>query len=114
MTATKLKKLFPGVKLNFPISTVTTFAVGGRVFGYLLVTTPERLIQAVQTAAKNKIKYAVIAGGSNVVFPDGKLRTLVIHFYTPEAKSLLGRTTICSNASQPLASLIKAAIGAGL
>lgn len=114
MNPAKLKKAFPGIKLNFPIKTVTTFGVGGRVAGYWRVDSPEALMEAVRVANNNKIKYVVLAGGSNVVFGDKKLNKLVIHYHTPEAACLVGKDTICCNAGLPLAALINSAIDAGL
>ncbi len=63
---------------NFPLAPLGTFRIGGR--GQLLCTanSPKSLIAAVLAARFAKQPYRILAGGSNVVFPDGELKGLLI------------------------------------
>ena len=73
------------IKQNYPIARHTTFRVGGVVREYLRVKNAEELVQAVQACLpvgrkekQTKKKYFILAGGSNVVFPE-KYNGRVIH-----------------------------------
>ncbi len=93
------KSNFPVIKNDFPTSLVTTFGVGGSVANYIKVTTPEELVAAVQAAQEFNFPYQVMAGGSNLVFPDQTLEKLLIHIESnPKSKTALqisGTTVVC-------------------
>lgn len=73
--------------------------------------TPEELLATVSEARKLKLKYRVLAGGSNVVFPDRKFAGLVIHFLAKRGlKCVAAKTTLEVPASLTLASLITSGI----
>ncbi len=114
MTRRQWQKLFPQAQLNFPISRVTTFGVGGVVAAYLPVETPEALMSAVIRAQQAKVKYLVLAGGSNVVFADRRYAGLVIHYYSPQAACLVGNDSLTCNAGAKLSTLVASAVDAGL
>ena len=63
---------------NFPLAPLSTFRMGGR--GQLLcaVSTPKELIAGVLAARWAKLPYHILAGGSNVVFPDDELEGILI------------------------------------
>ncbi len=63
---------------NFPLAPLSTFRIGGR--GQLMCTasTPKDLIAGVLAACWAKFPYHILAGGSNVVFPDGQLKGILI------------------------------------
>lgn len=61
-----------------PLSRHTTFKIGGPARFFYLATSAEELVEAVWLARNLKIKYLVLGGGSNVLFPDEGFYGLVI------------------------------------
>ena len=98
------------LELNKPIASLTTFGVGGKVAGYKLVATSAELVEVVTKAQALRVPFVVIAGGSNVVFPDKPLNKLVIQIKTnPKAKGAMTRLDggfVTVEAGVPLQSLI--------
>jgi UDP-N-acetylmuramate dehydrogenase len=70
---------FPLLKQNVSTATLTTFGVGGPVSDYIVVKTSDELVVTIQAAQELAVPYLVMAGGSNLVFPDRKLEKLLIH-----------------------------------
>ncbi len=68
------------LKSNFPLSTITTFQLGGPAKLYLKTALPEEAIAGILSARESGLKYIVLSGGSNVVFQDKGFDGLVIHF----------------------------------
>lgn len=96
---------------NVKLAPLATFGIGGRAEYLCEAKTPKDLISAVQEAKKFKVPFKIFAGGSNVVFPDGKLRGLLIRFKG-------GRITVKGNkfiadAGVDLAEVIKRSINLG-
>lgn len=95
------------------IKSYTTFGIGGEVGAIVSAKNPEALVLAVKSARTNKTPYVIIAGGSNVVFPDRPYRGTVIVFCDSRK---LNHTCHCQgdtltvSAGIPLAELIKCAI----
>ncbi|HEY4476553.1 MAG TPA: UDP-N-acetylmuramate dehydrogenase [Candidatus Paceibacterota bacterium] len=104
-------------KRNVLLAPYTTFGIGGRADYFLEVRNPEELVLAVKLAVKDKMRYEVIAGGSNVVFSDKTFDGLVIHYRVKKQGSTLktrqGRTLKCE-AGLLLSRLIETAISNGL
>lgn len=71
---------------NFPLSTVTSFKLGGLAQFYLKTCSPEEVVSALIYTKENKIPYQLLAGGSNTVFSDKGFVGLVIHFYQTKIK----------------------------
>lgn len=78
----KIKSLFPSIKQNINIAPLTTFGIGGNVSFYRRVKSNGEFLKSVKLAVKNKIPFLIMAGGSNVIFPDSRLKKLVIHYQT--------------------------------
>lgn len=97
---------------NVKIAPLSTFKIGGRAEYFYEARTPETLICAIDLAKKLKIPFQVFAGGSNVVFPDGKLKGLLIHF--KGGRILIKGNTLIADAGVDLASVIKKSINLGL
>lgn len=68
------------LQTNFPLSTITTFKLGGPAKFYFKTTSAEEAVAAVLSAKEKKLKYHLLAGGSNTVFSDRGFNGLVIHF----------------------------------
>jgi UDP-N-acetylmuramate dehydrogenase len=93
---------------------LTTFGVGGTAAYYRRVRRPEELIAAVRQARRLKVPYFILAGGSNIVGPDGRWPGLLIHYFAPRGKVAVVGLMITADASVPLASLVKTAVRHGL
>lgn len=63
---------------NVPLSSLSTFGIGGNAKQFISINSPEKLLEVIKWAKKNKIKYKIFAVGSNIVFPDEGLDCLVI------------------------------------
>ncbi len=74
---------------NVSIGNLTTFGVGGIARRYVAVNQADDLVEAVKLAKEKRWKYFVLAGGSNVVFPE-KYSGFVIHYRSdkPEINGL--------------------------
>lgn len=96
------------------ITPYTTFGIGGEARAISVIQKPVELIEAVSAARKNHIPYQLIAGGSNVVFPDKFYRGLIIVFRNLTGKLKIEENIIECDASLPLAKLISGALKNGL
>lgn len=66
------------IKKNIPIAKFSTFKIGGKARFFCEVKSDQELLEAINAAKGLKISYKLIAGGSNVVFPDKILNCLLI------------------------------------
>lgn len=66
------------IRENFPLKTVSTFAIGGPARYFILAKNEQDLIQALEFANLNNLKPFFYGGGSNLLFPDEGLNTLVV------------------------------------
>jgi UDP-N-acetylmuramate dehydrogenase len=105
------------LQTNFPLSTITTFQLGGPARFYLKVTSPEEAVAAVLIAQDKKIKYCLLGGGSNAVFADEGFAGLVINWNLakpkPDDLKIMGSEVIAS-AGVKLADLVKVVNKKGL
>ena len=67
------------IRRNVPTAPLSTFKIGGAAEYYVTVQNSDAIIAALQWAKERSLTHHIIAGGSNVVFPDGMLRGLLIH-----------------------------------
>ena len=104
-----MKNNWPGSQTNIDTKTLTTFGVGGEVAYYLPVTSSTEFVVVMEGVRKFKIPYLIMAGGSNLVFPDKKLNKLLIHVSVSpkdkEATKITGNQVTCQ-VGVPLAKLI--------
>lgn len=63
---------------NEPIAPRTTFKVGGTAAVFAEPADSDSLAATIKFAAGNGIKYFILGGGSNIVFPDGMYDGIVI------------------------------------
>jgi len=75
------------IQKNISLSKHTTFRIGGPAKFFAEAESEKELKEALEYAAKNKLKVFVLAGGSNVLFSDEGFNGLVIKLKTT-AKSL--------------------------
>ena len=117
MTARELKKIFPMLETNVRLAPLTTFNIGGRAKFLLEIADKHKLVEAVIKAKTHKIPYLVLAGGSNMVFPDRLPAGLIICYRAkPRPGVTLAATgrTVYAEAGLPLMSLVRASLKAGL
>ena len=113
----KIKLLFPRIKQNINIAPLTTFGIGGNVSFYLRVKTEEKFLVVITRVIKNKIPFSIMAGGSNVIFPDSRLEKLIIHYragVSTKNQIKVSDQTIECQAGLSLAELIKTSIESDL
>src|SRR3989338_4615196 len=96
------------LRKNVRIAPLSTFGIGGRAEYFYETKTPDDLVLAIVLAKEMKLPFRVFAGGSNVVFPDGKLRELLIRF--KGGRMLVKKNTIIADAGVDLAAVIKRSI----
>lgn len=75
------------IQQDIPLSTVSTFGIGGLAKQLVVVSSPEQLIEVVAWAKKNHHAFKIFAGGSNIVFPDEGLDVLLIRYLGGEIDS---------------------------
>lgn len=63
---------------NVSLASITTFEIGGPAKYLVDVRSENEIREAIQWAAKKGTRFVVLAGGSNVLVPDGGLDALVI------------------------------------
>src|SRR3990167_10224494 len=63
---------------KFPLSKITTLAIGGPAKAFIIVKTEDELIEAVSYAKKKELEYSVIGEGSNLLVADIGVEKLVI------------------------------------
>ena len=68
------------IQKNASLKRVGTFGIGGKVRFLVTAKSPEDLLEAVLWAKEKKVRYRVIAGGSNIVFPDAGLDYALIRY----------------------------------
>ena len=66
------------IQKNIKLAPLTTFKIGGVAECFVEVETKEDLISAIAWSKKNKQKFYILAGGSNVLIKDEKINGLVI------------------------------------
>lgn len=66
------------IKVDEPLSSHTTFKIGGPAQFFFKAATTGDLVKAIAAAKKFKIKYYILGSGSNVLVSDKKLSGLVI------------------------------------
>ncbi len=96
------------------IRPLTTFGVGGTAIHYLKVHRPDELIAAVFKARSSRLPYFILAGGSNIVGPDGPWRGFLIHYFRSRGGIELTGRTLTVEAGVSLARLIRFAVRRGL
>lgn len=86
-------------KCNEPLSKHTTLCIGGDADYFVEIENEEQLILLLNFISKNKIKFFVVGGGSNILFSDEGFNGIVIKlsgdFYKHEISS---NNVICGSA----------------
>ncbi|MFW5853192.1 MAG: UDP-N-acetylmuramate dehydrogenase [Patescibacteria group bacterium] len=118
MLEVKLKKLISSgylVKLDYPLSDLTTFKIGSQAqaAGYLAVSSFNQVVKILKVVTEEDIPYKIIAGGSNLVLADKLLPYLFIHWQSIEGIEVDGNRIFCS-AGVSLKDLVAESLEVGL
>jgi UDP-N-acetylmuramate dehydrogenase len=102
------------IKNNVSLASLSTFRIGGKAEYFCAVKNFDELIKAIKWAREKKIPWQVFAGGSNIVFPDGKLKGLLIQIKNGLIRADRGnKRLITVDAGVLLADVIKKSISLG-
>ena len=71
---------------NVPLSTLSTFRMGGMARNVVTLENQEDIREFFQNFLKNDTKWFLLGGGSNVVFPDGDCDSVIVRFGAGEIK----------------------------
>lgn len=82
------------VRHTISLAPLTTFGIGGKAKEYINVTDANQFLEVLQWVYKEKKKFVVFAGGSNVVFPDEGCEGVVIHVLGGNIKSIVNKDII--------------------
>jgi len=75
----ELEKIFgPRLRQNEPMSTHTTFKIGGPAEYYVDVDKTEDIVKGIQIAKKLNVPFFIFGGGSNIIVSDNGIKGLVI------------------------------------
>ncbi len=66
------------IQNNINLAKYTTFKIGGRAKYFIVVKTKGEIVQALNYAFENKLKYFILGGGANVLFKDEMFNGLII------------------------------------
>ena len=66
------------IKQNEPLSKHTTLCIGGNADYFVEIFNEQQLILLLKVIYKNKIKFYIIGGGSNILFSDEGFRGIII------------------------------------
>ena len=96
-----------------PLSRLCTFGIGGSAALVIRPQSVGELSLAVRVLRDAELPFAVIGRGSNLLFGDGRLQTVLILTAGLDGLTVTGQT-ICADAGVSLAALAVAAADAGL
>ena len=100
------------IKKNTSLKTMSTFGIGGRSEYFCSVDSPDKFVAVYEWGKRNNLKLNIFSGGSNVVFPDEKLRGLTLRFF---GGRMFFKDKIClSDAGVLLGEVIKKSLSRGL
>ena len=74
------------IKKDVLLKSFTTFKIGGRADFFIEARKKKELIDAVAWAKNNRIKFFIIAGGSNILISDDGFRGLIIKYSASQVK----------------------------
>ncbi len=74
----QLKKSFPSLVENEPLASHTNFRIGGPARLYLVASTADDIVNAIEKAKELGITWEILGGGSNVLVADEGIDGLVI------------------------------------
>ncbi|MFC1721803.1 UDP-N-acetylmuramate dehydrogenase [Patescibacteria group bacterium] len=86
MTDDAIKKAIPDMEFNKPLKDYTTFRIGGPAKYFIEVKEVSRFVEIMTFVREHKLRFFILAGGSNVLFLEEGFPGLVIKNSTGEIK----------------------------
>ncbi|MEA5047715.1 MAG: UDP-N-acetylmuramate dehydrogenase [Eubacteriales bacterium] len=102
------------IKCNIPLSTLTSFRIGGPAAIVLRPHSAEDIRRAIQACSQFVYPYCVLGNGTNILAPDAGYPGVVIRIDTPMTTPLFVDTTVTCPAGTALSVLARESVGAGL
>ncbi|MEK7640198.1 MAG: UDP-N-acetylmuramate dehydrogenase [Patescibacteria group bacterium] len=109
---TKLENI-PGLKLDEPLASHTTFQVGGSASFFLASNDISIIQKAAQLATRAGLPVAALGGGSNVLVADAGFAGLIVNLTSTHCE-VLPDGTIIADAGTVLSRVVRSAISANL
>lgn len=100
------------MKEHEPLAQYTTFGIGGTAQYFVDVKDKTELLRVLEDVKKQRLRYWILAGGSNVVCSDSEIPGVCIRVATGSVE--VEGTTILADAGTKLGALVDTAIDAGL
>jgi len=94
------------IQKNINLAQFTTFKIGGPAKEFVVVKNEDELIEALQYAKENNLKYYIFGGGSNLFFDDKGFNGLIIKTESNNSLKLLPENQIESWAGESLGSVV--------
>lgn len=102
------------IKCNIPLSTLTSFRIGGPAAIVLRPHSAEDIRRAIQACSQFVYPYCVLGNGTNILAPDAGYPGVVIRIDTPMTTPLFVDTAVTCPAGTALSVLARESVGAGL
>lgn len=99
------------IKCNVPLSTLTSFRIGGPAAMVLRPHGAEDIRRAIQSCSQFGCPYCVLGNGTNVLAPDTGYPGMVIRIDTPLTTPLFVDTTVTCPAGTSLSVLARESVG---
>jgi UDP-N-acetylmuramate dehydrogenase len=83
---TDIKKELPEIRESVLLSEYSTYKIGGKARYFFEAKNKEDLMMAIKAAREFKLPFFILAGGSNVLFPDKGFKGIVIKIKNQDIK----------------------------
>lgn len=115
----QLKDTFPRLKfkINFPLSKIAYFKIGGPAEAMVKAKTRQDLVELIQFCQKQDIKYTILGSASNVIISDQGVTGLVIlvaHDNFHVVENFPDKATVLADSGLSMSSLVKQTVNQGL
>jgi UDP-N-acetylmuramate dehydrogenase len=99
------------IKYNVPLSTLTSFRIGGPAAMVMRPRNAEDIRKTIQACSQFVVPYCVLGNGTNVLAPDAGYPGVVIRIDTPLTTPLFVDTTVTCPAGTALSVLARESVG---
>ncbi len=99
------------IKYNVPLSTLTSFRIGGPAAMVIRPRNAEDIRKTIQACSQFVVPYCVLGNGTNVLAPDAGYPGVVIRIDTPLTTPLFVDTTVTCPAGTALSVLARESVG---
>lgn len=103
-----MNKFFDKCRRDVELVQYTTFKIGGPADYFFVAKNPDDLVEAVKAAKQERIKYYILAGGSNILVADEGFQGLVIKVENKELR--IKNRVVITGAGLALGKLVNVAL----